>query len=728
MMLVAAILLASASFITSRVGAQDAPEPGVARNENLEISVKAGFGKLDVNSWNGGWFPFRITLVNQGPPVTGRLVVHCESEPNPTSQVREYIKEIQLPTGSRQLHEIAAFLNSGQDPIIRLIANDRTLIETTIPVQRVFGFSNQLEIAVVDVDTTALNNIASTPIVRQPGHDPFKVGPRTAQPQVVAQLSGTVTPSTQGTQIPPPPPPSGPQGNRSSRRNPQSIVAHPSVVQPEDLPRDVIAYDQLDVVVLNEAPLNQLSEEQARALRLWIAAGGLLVVTGGADFAGMHVTRLDEILPIDVQSAATGTVFPLAELNQVYGPFEGNEQLLGMSARLKSGARALIGSGDRPIVAERNYGSGLVRFIAINPKLNPYRGWNGAKDLWADLALSAAEAKPRHVNWITFGARGQNSNRSGIQNVLFHLAEIGPPSAKYIIFFLIFYVSIVGPVNYALLRWKRKTDYAWLTIPAIVLLFTLVSVTVAQMSRGRNSMVADVSLVELHQRDGLANINTGVLIMPSSKGVQQTTYAGRDTYANDVYGGNQSSSASATGTIESERTAKDYTIRVPMSTWTSGLFQARAVHENQPPLVSASGNPRGAGDVMAIKNLTDAPITKVVLLSAAGVSDLFDLTPGSEQKVTLNKPQSIPFISWYTAQLGQSDDAEMFQEISGLLDREIGGDPAISQGFFETQLMSDVLKRLERPMLICFAENDPAQITFKGSFKRHSRAFYVIHL
>ena len=63
-----------------------------------------------------------------------------------------------------------------------------------------------------------------------------------------------------------------------------------------------------------------------------------------------------------------------------------------------------------------------------------------------------------------------------------------------------------------------------------------------------------------------------------------------------------------------------------------------------------------------------------------------------------------------------------------MLDREIGGDRALTQGFFETQMMTDALKRLERPMLIGFVEQSPTEMEFKGSFKRRSKAFYVIHL
>ena len=102
---------------------------------------------------------------------------------------------------------------------------------------------------------------------------------------------------------------------------------------------------------------------------------------------------------------------------------------------------------------------------------------------------------------------------------------------------------------------------------------------------------------------------------------------------------------------------------------------------------------------------------------------------GSQQQIALSNAPVLSFNSWYANQLSQSvDDADVFQEISGLLDREIGGDRAISQGFFETQMMSDALKRLERPMLIGFVEQSPTEIGFKGAFKRRSKAFYVIHL
>jgi hypothetical protein len=693
-----------------------APETGIARSGDFEMIVRAGFGRLEVSNWTGSWVPFRMSLSNLGPPISGRLIVHCESSPNPNPQVREYVKEIQLPTGTRQLHEIAAFLNSGESPIVRVQSGDRVVVETRVSVERSYMLSDQLMIAVVDTESTSLNNISSAEIIRVPNRAPF----RSAAP-----LGGQL-PDPQMAIPAPPPSPQGPRRGRVGGPNfgrpiPQ---AHPTVIAAEDLPREFISYDQLDAVVIGDSPLNQLAGEQARALRLWVASGGLLVVTGAADVAGIRAIGLDSIMPVEAQ--ATTTLASLPELTEVYGSFDSPDPLMIMTSRSKSDARTLLGSQDKPIVAERSYGSGLVRFVAINPKLNPYRAWTSAKDLWTDLLLPAAEAKPKNINWITAGRRGNSSsNRWGVQGFLFQLAKIAPPSPKYVLLFLLSYVLALGPINYLVLRWRRKTDLAWLTIPAVVVTFAVVSITVAQIGRGADSIVADSSLVELHQRDGISRIASGLLVMPATKRTQELSFDGRDTYVNDVHNGNQGSSASALGSIECERGPKEFTLRVPMTTWTSGLFQLRSVNEGVPPLVSISIGESSA----TIQNLGDAAISKAVFLAPGGVSDLFDIAAGGEHKFPVSAAQPTPFNTWYLTQLEEgSDEAELFQELGALLDREVGGDPALTQGFFGTQSMTEAIKRLERPLLIGFVDKGPSGIGFPGSFKRRSKTLYIVHL
>ena len=708
----------SAFLVSRRAAAQNDPAPagtGAASNADLEIAVRAGFGRLEVNNWSGAWVPFRVTISNQGPAVAGRLVIHTESSNGPNSQAREFVKEVQLPTGAHQLHEIAAFLSSSENPAVRLVSGDRILIETSVQMQRNWGSNDQLDFGVVDTDPTALNNISQTQIQQQPNREPFKLGPRSTPAQA---SNPNVLPGA----------PSGPSGRRGPRNfgsGPQAYSARPIVVAPEDLPRDFVGYDVLDALVINEAPLSQLTEDQARALRLWVASGGLLIVTGGADVPGMRVNRLDEILPVEPGGAASAAGFAAGELAQIYGAFETADVTPGISARLKTGARAILGPPERPIVAERTYGNGLVRFVAINPKINPYRAWNGAKELWADLLWPAADAKPRHGNWITMGGRGPSrAGRFGIQDFLFHLAEVQPPSAKYVIVFLLAYVLLVGPINYAILRWRRKTDLAWLTIPAVVLVFTLVSVTVAQMSHGGKSVIADASLVQAYQAEGLTSLTSGVIVVPSAKDVQELSFPGGSGYATDVFNGNQGGSASSAGAIVGQREPKEYLLRAPLTARMASLFQFRTVREAEPPILSM----KPSSGAVSLKNLGDSQIVKAVYLSAEGISDVFDLDSGSEQRVVLNNPSPQAFNAWYVQQLGDGDELELFEDLASVLDREVGGDRAITNGFFETQAMSDALRRLGRPLVVGFIEKAPSEIGFRSTFKRSSRALYVIHL
>src|SRR2546423_10070392 len=221
----ALVLIGAAAFFTAhRVGAQSPPAPadsGTASNGELEIAVKAGFGRLEVNNWNGAWVPFRISVANQGPAIAGRLVVHTESSNGPTPQAREFVKEIQLPTGSHQSHEIAAYINSGENPTVRITSGGHVLIETTVQAQRNFGWSDQLEVAVVDTDPTALNNISQAQIQQQPIREPFKLGPRpTAQP-ANAQGNAPLPPNAQGQQR---------RGPRNFGSGPQTYSAHPTVI------------------------------------------------------------------------------------------------------------------------------------------------------------------------------------------------------------------------------------------------------------------------------------------------------------------------------------------------------------------------------------------------------------------------------------------------------------------------------------------------------------------
>ena len=727
---VLATILLSPIFVGREASAQDSQPGGTGayHSDTLEMAVRAGFGRLEVNTFAGSWVPMRVTIANQGDPISGRLIIRAESSQGPNPTYREFVKDVQLPTGSRQFHEISAFLSSGGDVEISLVSNNVVVAHTAMSVMRTAFGGEQLEVAVVDTEATTLNGIASTEIVRPANREPFSRRSRT---------DTAIDPDNSASQPRYP----GPPGRRGRRGmpwyQPQSPAAHPSVTSREDLPRDFVSYDPIDALVIGDAPLGQLTEEQVQALKLWVASGGLLVVTGAADMAGLRASGLDGIMPVD--SHGSVTVPSLLELTTTYNLFESAEPLLVVSASTRPGARALLGTQDRTLAAEKYYGSGLVRFVAINPKINPYRGWGAAKDLWNDLLLPAAESKLRSRNWITMGQwSSSGTSRWGIQNVLFNLAEIRPTSTHYFLIFLALYVLAVGPINYLVLRWMRKTDLAWATIPAIVILFTAVSVTIAQVNSGADSVASDVSLVELHQRHGISRVTGGMLIRPTSKGTHDLTFDGAGTYVSDLAGGSLGSS-SAVDNIESRHAGSRFTMRVPMDTGTAGIFQVRSVSENNGPLLvlNETGDakvaptakiPAGKSNVI-LKNLGASRITNAIYVSAEGISDLFNLEAGEEKSVGVMPPGPGPLSAWYKTQLDpNSPEGAVFDGLEVVLDKEVGGERAFAQEFFRKPLMQDAIRMLEHPMVIGFVDSGPTKVTFDGSLRRRSRALYIVHL
>lgn len=697
-------LLLLAILLVAQVSDSAAAQDG-GRTGGVEMIVRAGFGGLSVRDSIGGWVPFRIELRNQGEPISGRLVVQVEVGAS-SPQGIDFVREVHLPTGSSQLHEIPVFLRSSQgQPVVRLTTrrgSDETVItETRVPVERQRSFmSERLEIAVVDSDSTALNDITSTEIARPSGRSPFKKAGSRVDDDDEADDGFAA-------------PPVGAQ-SRSGRQRGRffgqfRVTAQPVVISSEELPRDFVSYDTVGALVIGDAPLSQIAPEQARALRLWVASGGLLVLTGGSDFGGLRAAGLGDLMPVEAEGL---TALPaLTELTDVYGAFDVSDSSLVMSGRMRNDARMLVGK-TVPIAAEMEFGKGLVRYVAINPKLNPYRGWGGAKDLWSDLLLPAAEAERHRYNALLSGwGRGNQ----GIESYLFKLAAISPPSANYFLLFLLAYIVVVGPLNYIVLRWFRKLDLAWVTIPSVVIVFTAVSVAVAQITRGSDSIASDVAIIELYQSKGIARSLGGLLIMPSSKGTHEIAFNGRDTYVADF-------NRSASDPMEVERGPKGPLLRVQMNKWTSRSFQTHTITEDVPLLVDVDLSTPGSA---AVRNLTEFQIRKAVVIAGSGASEVFDLDPGETRQVTVSALPGEPFADWYRAWLADhSEEHELFQDLSSALE----GGVVRERNFFAAPSMAGAGKLLRQPLLVGFIDSTPLAFDFRGSQKRRSKGFYVVHL
>ena len=692
----------------------------------VDIEVKAGFGGLSVSRL-GGWVPFRVIITNQGPPISGRLVVYAEAPSQ--QQSREFSEDVQLPTGSRKFFEIEAYLNSTQaEPVVRLIqhssSGDKVVTEAPVKIEREAGIPGDLvEIAVVDVDDTALSTINSIPL--DLNRVPFTANPAgsgtaaggAAQTGGASPAGGAAVTGGGAGQAPAtiqPGPRRGP-GSAFALRGPPVLKAKPVVIGPSDLPTGFGSYDLLDAVVLGEAPLSQLDPEQSKALRLWVAAGGLLIVTGGADFAGIRPAGLDALMPVDVIGTEPATAIP--ELTGLYGAFESSGSILVTRAKLRPGSKTLLGAAERPLIVERTFGKGRVRFVAIDPKHNPFRGWGGSANLWQDVLLPAAQFRQGR-----FSLANLSTQMSG---TLYDMAKVKPPSAGHLLLFLLVYLLVVGPVNYFGLRWARKTDLAWLTIPVVVVVFTGFSIVAAQTSRGSDLVAASISGVEIYQQDGLTRTMGDLLLVFPSKNLHRVTFD-RDALVNDA------SMMAGGDPIQTSYRSDGTSLAIPTDKWAPLSFRVRQVQEGQRPVISIEGvDAVSGGGYVKVKNLTNFPITRAVVITRAGLTDLFDLGPGGEQQCQIKvvPPQTLAqtFSLWYSSQLSPgSPEAQVVSYLAPSY--PYSGGATIGGDLFGSTTIPDLIARLDRPILVGLGENEAPRFGYESAVKRSFRQLFIVHL
>lgn len=264
--------------------------------------------------------------------------------------------------------------------------------------------------------------------------------------------------------------------------SPRGVNAAAALLALEELPEAGPAWQALDVLVLNNVDSSRLNAQQLDALRGWVELGGHLVLTGGsgwqettAPFAG--------IMPVSVQGVRSVDDLP-ALAARMGVPFRDPGPYLVAESALQNG-EVLLREGELPLLARRDVGRGAVYFLALDPALAPLLDWRGSELLWAEVGLTPSDPPWANGPQNPYSAAGALSG----------LPSLALPSVLALLFFLGVYIVVVGPINYAVLRRMGRRELAWLSIPALVLLFSALAYVGGFRLRGNDVILNQVSIV-----------------------------------------------------------------------------------------------------------------------------------------------------------------------------------------------------------------------------------------
>jgi hypothetical protein len=266
-----------------------------------------------------------------------------------------------------------------------------------------------------------------------------------------------------------------------NQATPTGETAKVAYVTLDQLPAVSPVWDAVDLLILNDVDTGTLSPAQINAMRGWLASGGHLVLTGGPNWR-KTAAGLDDLLPVDIQG--TASVYDLGSLSALApGEFTGGPFVVAQAAL--HGGRTLLAQDDLPLLVRRDQGLGTVDWLALDTALAPLRDWAGNERLWSIIL-----AEPSGLPWDDSTINGWAAAEG-----LGLIPSLALPSALQMVAFLLIYIVLIGPVNYLILKRLQRRELAWITIPAIVLLFSGLAYVTGFQLKGGEVVINRLSLI-----------------------------------------------------------------------------------------------------------------------------------------------------------------------------------------------------------------------------------------
>lgn len=392
----------------------------------------------------------------------------------------------------------------------------------------------------------------------------------------------------------------------------------------DDLPEVSPAWNALDVLVLDDTDTGRLTTAQSNALRAWVESGGQLVVTGGPG-GPTTAAGVADLLPVTI--IGTESVADLPALSEFAGePLDAPGPYVVTRGELIAG-EALIEQDGLPLLARRSLGRGAVFFLALDPKAAPLAGWAGGEGLWRTIALNAPTLPPWAVGI-------QESSYAATQAVA-TIPGLRLPSVWQLVLFLFLYTLVIGPINFLVLRRLKRRELAWVTIPALVLLFSAVTFLTGFRARGNNATLNVMSVA-------FGSVEAERLRTQSVFGLYSPRRALYDValpYDATAFPFDQGTNglSPAAGNLDAIVRAGDLTLRgVRTDTSEVATF---IVESHQPrPAISVAATLWDDGDAIevVVRNEGNATLDDAVLIYGQKQMGLGDLAPGQESLVYLD--------------------------------------------------------------------------------------------
>ncbi|MCB2153464.1 hypothetical protein KQI84_01140 [bacterium] len=268
-------------------------------------------------------------------------------------------------------------------------------------------------------------------------------------------------------------------------------------------------YDSVDILVFPRWPEGRLTSQSVDAIRDWVNMGGTLVFLGGSNSNSYASGVPEDLLPVMTESSAPFLIGEngMVEADEDTSLLEENAVLVSR-ATVREGASVLVEGGkDIPLLVRRPHGRGQILFIAFDLETLPEKVRNLFAPYWMGVqpirnVVDWRYALPKTLGELRLIAKG----------------TARPPNVALIIMICVLYTVIVGPVNFFILNKRNWIQWAWLTVPLIVLIFSGLIYTIGTLSKGGKYIAREMAIMQGTQGQDTFNDQTYVGIFVPSAG------------------------------------------------------------------------------------------------------------------------------------------------------------------------------------------------------------------
>lgn len=279
-------------------------------------------------------------------------------------------------------------------------------------------------------------------------------------------------------------------------------------IAPSAMPDSSQLLQSLNYLYIDGAAAEELTSTQTAAVFEWVRAGGILVL-GGVEPSAGQIGGFARVSPVMASIV-------IDEPATLLGEYAGSAPPRGLVAQLfgeaSPGADVLIGTPGHALLATRPMGRGEVAYVGLSASDPALVSWSGNAMFW-DLLLHSLQRQVLPAVPNLFGSNGLSSLMGAAE--LFPQLHTPPLWIWELVFAL--YLLVCGPLLYALLRRRHKSEWAWLLLPAFSIVLAGAIYELGVVQRPNGILTQSVGLADIVDGDEAQLVGVQALMSPQAR-------------------------------------------------------------------------------------------------------------------------------------------------------------------------------------------------------------------